>query len=103
MFDKGLVSLEVKRIVIISSKPGIYELPNNFRLRKLGDIKKISKLHKILAWCSILLPKLKFVNTSKKLLKNRNSPFPVGCYFTEKLQFVRDILAKIVSANSTLL
>ena len=48
MFDKIFVSLQVKRIVIISNKHGIYELPhelpNDLRLRKFGNIKKISKL-----------------------------------------------------------
>ena len=88
MFDQIFVSPQVKRIVIISNKHGIYklphELPNDLRLiptafsplgglgahtrkkkktydlRKLGNIKKISKVHRIIAWCSDLLPKLKF-------------------------------------------
>ena len=64
MFDKIFVSPKVKQIVIISNKHGIYklpqELPNDLRLRKLGNIKKISKFHRIIAWCSVLLPKLKF-------------------------------------------
>ena len=98
MFDKSLVSLQVKRIVIISNKHGIYELPNNLKLRKLGNIKKTWKLDRIVAMCSIVLPKLKFVNTNKKLLKNRNWTFPVGCYFTEKLvcpsYFGQDCLRK---------
>ena len=52
-------SPEVKGIVFISNKHGIYvlchELPNNLRLRnlgnlrKLGNIKKISNLHRIIA------------------------------------------------------
>ena len=41
MFDKIFVSPQVKRIVIISNKHGIYELPhelpNNLRLRTLGN------------------------------------------------------------------
>ena len=42
MFDKILVPPQVKRIVIISNKPGIYELPheelpNDVRLRTLGN------------------------------------------------------------------
>ena len=67
MFFKVFVSPQVKRIVIISNKHGIYELPhelpNDLRLkdlRKLGNIQKISKFHRIIAWCSVLLPKLKF-------------------------------------------
>ena len=62
MFDKIFVSPQVKRIVIISNKHGIYELPHELPndLRKLGNIKKISKLNRIIAWYPVLLPKLKF-------------------------------------------
>ena len=64
MFDKIFVSPQVKRIVIISNKHGIYELPhelpNDLRLRKLGNIKKISKLHRIIARRSVFLLKLNF-------------------------------------------
>ena len=46
MFDKIFVSPQVKQIVIISNKHGIYELPqklpNDFRLRTLGN-KEISR------------------------------------------------------------
>ena len=41
MFDKILVSPKVKRIVIISNKHGIYQLPHEFpndlRLKTLGN------------------------------------------------------------------
>ena len=41
MFDKIFVSPQVKRIVIISNKHGIYELPhellNNVRLKTIGN------------------------------------------------------------------
>ena len=37
MFDKIFVSPQVKRIVIISNKHGIYELPNDLRIRTLGN------------------------------------------------------------------
>ena len=41
MFDKILVSPQVERIVIVSNEHGIYELahelPNNLRLRTLGN------------------------------------------------------------------
>ena len=71
MFDKILVSAQVKAIVIISNKHviiskkhGIYELaqdwPKDLRFRMLRNMKKISKLHRIIAWCSVLLSKLKF-------------------------------------------
>ena len=41
-------------------------------LRKLRNIKKISKLHRMIAQCPIFQPNEMFVNTSKKLFKNRN-------------------------------
>ena len=47
MFDQVFVSPQVKRIVIISNKYGIYELPHEFpndvRLRTLGN-KEISRI-----------------------------------------------------------
>ena len=46
----------VKRGAIISNKHGIYELPHKFPndlrlkdLRKIGNIRKISKFHRIIA------------------------------------------------------
>ena len=52
MFDEIFLSPQAKWIVIISNKRGIYELPqeflNDLDLRKLGNIKKISKLHRII-------------------------------------------------------
>ena len=38
-----------------------------------------------------------FVNTNKKLLKYRNWTFPVMRFFTEKLEFVSNILSMIVT------
>ena len=53
MFYQTFLSPQVKRIVITSNKHGIYELPHelpdNLRLRKLENIKKISNLHGIIA------------------------------------------------------
>ena len=62
MFDKIFVSTQVKRIVIISNKHAIYELLYELLndLRKFGNIKKISKPHRIVAWRSALPPKLEF-------------------------------------------
>ena len=52
---QNFFSPQVKRSVIISNKQSIYELPhelpNDLRLkdlRKLGKIRKISKLHRII-------------------------------------------------------
>ena len=47
---------------------------------------KISQLHRMIAQCPVFLPKKSFVNTSKKLSKNRNQALPVERYFTLKLQ-----------------
>ena len=40
--------LQVKRSVIISNEHGIYELPNNLRLKILGNIRKILKCHRVI-------------------------------------------------------
>ena len=67
MLDKIFVSAKVKPIVImsnkhviISNKHGIYELLNHLRLSTRGNLKKISKPQRIIAWWSVLLSKLKF-------------------------------------------
>ena len=56
MFDQLFLSPQVQQQMIVSNKHGIYELnlelPHNIRprdLRKLGNIRKISKLYGILA------------------------------------------------------
>ena len=52
MFYQIFLSSQVKRCAIITYQHGIYELPhglpNNVRLRKLGNIKKVSKLHRMI-------------------------------------------------------
>ena len=74
MFDQIYLSPQGKRCAIIGYKHDIYELPHELQnnLRKLGNIRKVSKLHRIIAWYLIFLPKSNFLNTSKKLFKNRN-------------------------------
>ena len=53
MFYQIFLSPQVKRWAIITYKHGIYELPhelpNDLRLRKLGNIKKVSKLDRMIA------------------------------------------------------
>ena len=55
MFDEVFLSPQVKRSVITINKHGIYELPNKLpndlsqNLRKMGNITKISKVHRIIA------------------------------------------------------
>ena len=83
MVEQIFLSPQVKRSVIISNKCGIYELPhelpNDLRLKILRKNLKISQNYS---------PELSspqnenFVNTRKKLLKNRNCTFPVVRCFT---------------------
>ena len=87
MFYQILLSLQVKQSKITSNKYGIWdlphELPNDFRLRKyLENL----KFHRI-----IVFQNKNFVNTSKKLVKNRSWTFPTVHYFTRKLQPVSNI------------
>ena len=52
MFYQTFLSPQVKRCAIISYKHGMYklpqELPKNLRLRKLGNIRRVPKPHKII-------------------------------------------------------
>ena len=52
MFYQIFLSTQVKRCAITTYKHGIYELPhelqNNVRLRKLGNISKVSKLDRMM-------------------------------------------------------
>ena len=74
MFYQILLSPQKKRCAIISYKYGIYrfpnELPNDLRLRKLGNIGKVSKLHRTIAQCSAPPAKMKILpilaKTSRK-------------------------------------
>ena len=72
MFYQIFLSPQAKRCAIITYKQGIsampHELPNDIRLQdltKLGNIKKMCKHQSPLQTEN-------FVNTNKKLLKNRN-------------------------------
>ena len=60
----------------------------NQDLRKLREITKTSKLHRIITQCSVFPQTKSFFDTSRKLLKSRNYSFPVLRYFTLKLQFL---------------
>ena len=78
MFYQFFLSPQVKRCAIITYKHGVYELPHEFAndlrqdLRKLGNIKKLSKRHRMIAQGPVPLPDEIFVNTRRKFLKNRN-------------------------------
>ena len=53
MFYQIFLSLQVKRWAIITYKHGMYKLPhklpNQLKLRKLGNIRKVSKVNKMIA------------------------------------------------------
>ena len=53
MFHQTFLSPQVKQCGIITYKHGIYELPhklwNNLRLWKLGNIRKVPKLNRMIA------------------------------------------------------
>ena len=53
MFYQTFLTPQVKRSAIITYKHGIYELPqelpNDLRFRKLGNISKVPKLHRMIA------------------------------------------------------
>ena len=53
MFYQFFFSPQVKRWAIVTCKDGInelpHELPNDLRLRKLGNFRKVSKLHGMIA------------------------------------------------------
>ena len=67
------------------------------RLKKLGNTRKISKLHRLIAWCSVFLIKWIFFQYYKKTLKKYKLIFSVVPYFTWKLDFVSKILSMIVA------
>ena len=76
MLFQTLLSPQVKRCAIITYKNGIYELSNDIRLRKLGNISRISKLHRMIAWRPAPPPNRKFCQCYQKTLKKQklNSP-----------------------------
>ena len=69
MFYQIFFSPQAKRCAIVTYKHGIYELPhelpNDLRLSAQSSCQNES-----------------FVNTSRKLLKNRNETFPAVPYLT---------------------
>ena len=70
MFDKIFVSTQAKRIVIISNKHGIYELPhelpNDLRLRTLGNQEEDLKTSQNYSLVLSLAPKIKILSILAK-------------------------------------
>lgn len=73
-----------------------HELPSNLRLRKVGNIRKMLKLHRIIALRSILNPppppKMKTPPALANPQKNRNRTSPAARYFTRKPKPLPNIL-----------
>ena len=72
MFYQILISPQVKRSEIITYKHGIYELPNDLKLRNLEILGNCLNL---IEWPSSAQPPWQnknFVTTSKNVPKNRN-------------------------------
>ena len=61
MFYQIFLSPQVKRWAIITYKHDIYELPhelpNDLKLRKLGNIRKLSNPHRMIAQCPVPISK----------------------------------------------
>ena len=80
MFCQIFLSPPVKRSVIIINKHGICKLPHELPedliktedFRKIENIRKTSKIHRIKPSAKSSSQNENFVNTSKRLLKNRN-------------------------------
>ena len=74
MFYQIFDSPQVKLWAIITYKDGMHqfphELPNNLRLRKLGDIRNVSKHHRMIAQCPVPHQNTNFASSSKKVPKN---------------------------------
>ena len=49
MFYQISLSPQVKQRTIITYNYGIYELPNDLGPRKLGNIRKVSQFHRMIA------------------------------------------------------
>ena len=67
MFNQIFLSPQVKRCAIITYKHGIHELPNESP-NDLGNVRKVSKLHKMITQCPAPRQNQYFANTTKKTL-----------------------------------
>ena len=87
------------RSVIISNKHDTCELPHEPPnvLRRWEKSGKSQYSIELQPSARPSLQTQKFFDTSRKLLKNRNSNFPVLRYFTLKLEFVSYILSAALS------
>ena len=93
MFYQIFLSPQVKRCAIITYKYGIYELPHELPndkktqdLKKLENIRKLSKRHRMIPQRPVPPPKWKFCQYQKKTLEKQKLNFSVVHYLTWKLE-----------------
>ena len=73
MFYQIFLSPQVKRWAIITYKHGIYDAIHSlYDPRKLRNISRVCKLHRLKPSAHSSCQNGSFVNTSKRFLKNRN-------------------------------
>ena len=78
-------------------------LPNDLSFRMLGNQEMLGNCLNFIEWYRTAQSSCEnenFVNTNKKLLKNRNETFLVVRYFAWKLELVSNILWMIVDLLS---
>ena len=91
-----------------SNKRGIQELrhklPNDLKLRIFGnqETSRSQNFIELQPSAQSSSQNENFVDTSKKLLENRNSTFPIVRYFTTTLKFVSYVLARIAVKRENL-
>ena len=107
-FYQVFLSRQVKRCAIITYKHGIYELshqlPNNLRLNdlsKLRNVRKVSKLHKMIASAQWPCQNDNSVNTCKKLLKYYILNFFCSALFHMKTTVSLKYFVNYCSFNNT--
>ena len=89
MFHQIFLSPQVKRCAIITYEHGIYELPYDLRLRKLGKIRKVSKPHGMIAQCPVPPPKSKLPQYYRKTLEKNKLNFSHGAPLHTKTRVSR--------------
>ena len=57
---KAIMIIIIKIIMIIITIILVSKRPKTYNLRKLGNMRKVSKFHKMKGYCPVFLPKQKF-------------------------------------------
>ena len=97
MIEQIFPSPQVKRSVITSNKLVLqlpYVLLNDLRLRKFGNIRKISKRYRTIELSPSAQPTPRnknVISTGQYFLKNRNPTLPLVPHFTRKPELVPNI------------